>query len=75
MGRIRNDDQGALNLLILRRMAYNLVAHFRGRTQRSEERRATPWKRVMEWLYQALIFATEDVVSGLRPRVEAASEC
>jgi hypothetical protein len=72
---IRNDDQGALNLLILRRMAYNLVAHFRGRTQRSEERRATSWKRVMEWLYQALICATQDVVSGLRPRVEAASEC
>jgi Transposase DDE domain len=71
---IRNDDKGALNLVILRRMAYNLVAQFRGRTQRSEDRRATPWRRVMIGFYQALICATQDVVSGLRPRVEAAGE-
>jgi hypothetical protein len=71
---IRNDDQGALNLVFLRRMAYNLVAQFRGRTQRSDDRTATPWKRVMEWVYQALICATQDVVSGLRPRLEAAGE-
>jgi hypothetical protein len=72
---IRQDDQGALNLLILRRMAYNLVALFRGRTQRSEERRGDPWKRVMELFHNALISATAEVVSGLRPRVEADCEC
>jgi hypothetical protein len=71
---IRNDDQGALNLVFLRRMAYNLVAQLRGRTQRSDDRTATPCKRVMEWVYQALICATQDVVSGLRPRLEAAGE-
>lgn len=72
---IRQDDQGALNLLILRRMAYNLLALFRGRTQRSEERRGAPWKRVMELFHDSLISATADVVSGLRPRVEAVCEC
>jgi hypothetical protein len=72
---IHNDDQGALNLLILRRMAYNLVALFRGRTQRSEERRGTPWKRMMDLFHNALISATTEAISGLRPRREAASEC
>jgi hypothetical protein len=72
---ILNDDQGALNLLILRRIAFNLVARFRGRTLRSEENRDTPWKRVMEWFHDTLISATAEVVSGLRPRPEAVCEC
>lgn len=72
---IRDDDQGALNLLILRRIAYNLVALFRGRTLRSEENRDTPWKRVMEWFHDGMISATDDVVSGLRPRPESGCEC
>jgi hypothetical protein len=71
---IVNDDQGALNLLILRRIAYNMLALFRGVTLRSEERRATPWRDLMRWLYNALISATAEQVASLRPRqVDAAA--
>jgi hypothetical protein len=70
---IINDDQGALNLVILRRIAYNMVVLFRGVTQRSEERRATPWGDVLRWVYNALISATAEQVASLRPRPEAAA--
>lgn len=65
---ITGHDRGALNVMILRRIAYNLVALFRGVTQRSEERRATPWATVLGWFYQVLIAATEQQIAGLRPR-------
>jgi hypothetical protein len=61
-------------VLRVRRQRWDGRGH-RGRTQRSEERRGTGWKRVMEWIHDALISSTAEVVSGLRPRVEADCEC
>lgn len=69
---ITDHDRGALNVMILRRIAYYLLALFRGVTQRSEEGRTTPWARVLDWFYQILIAATEQQTAGLRPRAATA---
>lgn len=65
--------QGSLNVLLLRRIAFNLLALFRGVTQRSDEKRATPWATLFENLYITLVSATAEVIEGLRPRVAATS--
>ena len=43
---------------VLRRIAYNMLALFRSVTQRSEDRRQTPWRDLLRWVYNALIAAT-----------------
>lgn len=48
---ITGDAQGALNVLILRRLAYTLMTLFRTVTQRSEEHRQTPWKQLLDGVY------------------------
>jgi hypothetical protein len=65
---IEADPQGMLVLMLLRRIAYNLLALFRGVTQRSEEKRQTPWRDVLRWFYNTLIAATDAHLEGLRPR-------
>jgi hypothetical protein len=65
---IKKDPQGMLVLMLLRRVAYNMLALFRSVTQRSEERRATPWKDILRWVYQALFSATAEDSAGLRTR-------
>lgn len=62
---------GALAALILRRVAYNILALTRSVTLRSEESRAMPFRDLMRQLYHALIAATDQTVEGLRPRVAA----
>ena len=70
---IENDPQGTLVVMLLRRMAYNLMALFRGVSQRAEERRQTPWKDVMRWLYNALISVDELQICTLRQRPQIAN--
>ena len=65
---IEADPQGMVVVMLLRRLAYNILALFRGVTQRSDERRLTPWKDIVRWFYNALIAATEADVAALRPR-------
>lgn len=65
--------QGALNVMLLRRIAYNLLALFRGVTQRSPEKRGTPWATLFEDLFIALVSATREIIDALRPRVSIAS--
>ena len=60
--------QGALVVMLLRRIAYNLLALFRSVTQRSEENRQMPWKDLMRWVYNTLIAATASDLDGLRCR-------
>jgi hypothetical protein len=55
-------------VLLLRRLAYNLLALYRSVTQRSQERRQTPWKTVMRWVYNMLIAAQPSDLEGLRVR-------
>jgi hypothetical protein len=63
--------QGAVVMMLLRRIAYNMLALFRSVTQRSEEKRQTPWKDVLRWVQSTLIAATEHDCEGLRQRAES----
>lgn len=65
---IEADPKGALAVVLLRRIAYTLLGLFRSVTQRSEERRKTPWKDLMQDLYVALVSATAEQLTGLRCR-------
>jgi hypothetical protein len=65
---IEADPKGMVVVMLLRRLAYNLLALFRGVTQRSEDRRATPWRDVVRWFYNTIIAATEADLSQLRAR-------
>ncbi|MBI4702687.1 MAG: ISAs1 family transposase [Deltaproteobacteria bacterium] len=65
---IESEPRAALNVLVLRRLAYDLLTLFRSVTQRSEQRRATPWRTLMHWIDRALREATEQDVCGLRAR-------
>ncbi|RMH45870.1 MAG: ISAs1 family transposase [Alphaproteobacteria bacterium] len=59
--------QGVVVLMLLRRIAYNMLALFRCVTQRSHERRKTPWKTLLRWVYNTLIAASADDIAGLSP--------
>jgi len=63
-----NGPRGAVVMMLLRRMAYNMLALFRSVTQRSEERHLTPWKDMMRWVWSAFIAATDKDLQGLRAR-------
>jgi hypothetical protein len=65
---IEKSPQGMVVVMLLRRIAYNMLALFRAVTQRSEERRRTPWRDILRWLYHAVIAATTADVEGLRAR-------
>jgi len=65
---ITGDPQGALVVLLLRRIAYTLLTLFRSVTQRSDEKRAIPWKRLLRWVFTTLVAAQPADLEGLRPR-------
>jgi len=65
---IVNDPKGSVVVLLLRRIAYNMLALFREATQRSEDKRGTPWKTLLRWMHSALIALTELDLAGLRER-------
>jgi predicted transposase YbfD/YdcC len=62
---------GALAALLLRRVAYNILALTRSVTLRSEDNRCRPFAELMRALYNTLIAATDESVAALRPRVAA----
>ena len=51
---------------ILRRIAYTLLALFRSVTQRSEENRTMPWRRLIGHIKNTLVAATAEQLQGLR---------
>lgn len=63
--------QAVVNVMLLRRLAYNLLALFRSVTQRGELQRQTPYKVLMRWIYNTLIAAQASHTAGLRPRLRA----
>jgi len=65
---IEAHPRGAVVIALLRRVAYNLLTLFRSVTQRSEQKRGTPWKAIMHWLRMALLMAASADLNGLRPR-------
>jgi hypothetical protein len=65
---ILKDPRGALNVMLLRRIAYNMMTLFRSVTQRSDVKRQMPWKDIIRAMYNALISCQESDVFGLRVR-------
>ncbi|HUU00704.1 MAG TPA: ISAs1 family transposase [Myxococcota bacterium] len=65
---IKNEPQGTLVVMLLRRMAFNMLALFRSVTQRSEERRRTPWRDIMRWMHNAVIGIQGHEIASLRAR-------
>lgn len=63
---IEAHPRAALVVAILRRIAYTLLTLFRSVTQRSEERRQVPWKRLMRDVLFALVTTTRQQLEGLR---------
>jgi len=57
-----------VNVLLLRRLAYNMAALFRSVTQRGEENRLTPWRDILRWFYNTLIGADDEDLRGIRAR-------
>lgn len=68
---ITGDPKGALAVLILRRIAYSMLALFRSVTLRSEDNKKTPWRDLMRGIYNTLIAATPRDIDALRSRVES----
>lgn len=68
---ITHSAKGMLVVLLLRRLAFNLLSIFRTSTLRSEEKRRTPWKTLFRWVMRALEQATEQHLEGLRIRNDA----
>ena len=65
---IEADGNGMLAVLLLRRIAYTLLALFRSVTLRSDESRATRWKDLLAWVRDALIAAAPEHTMSLRVR-------
>lgn len=62
---IEYSPNGALSMMLLRRIALTLLALFRSVTQRSEERRQTPWRDLLRVVYQALLLGPADAKADL----------
>lgn len=65
---IEADANGMLAVLVLRRIAYTILALYRSVTLRSDEGRATRWRDLMRSIYDALIAATVEQTTNLRRR-------
>jgi hypothetical protein len=53
-------------VMVLRRIAYTLLALWRGVTLRSDEQRTRPWRAVMREVLLASLTATAEHLGGLR---------
>jgi hypothetical protein len=65
---IEANANGMLVVLVLRRIAYTLLALFRSVTLRSDENRATRWKALLAWVRDALVAAAPEHTMNLRVR-------
>jgi hypothetical protein len=65
---IEADAHGMLAVLVLRRIAYTVLALFRSVTQRSDDQRGIRWKALLAWVRDALIAAGPEHMTDLRIR-------
>jgi hypothetical protein len=65
---IEASPRAAYAVAVLRRIAYTLLALFRSVTQRSEARRAVPWKHLLEDIRLTLVTLASEHVANLRRR-------
>jgi protein tyrosine/serine phosphatase len=56
--------------MILRRIGYTRLTLFRSVTQRSDSRRAEPWRVLFERMRDALLLATDELLDGLRRELD-----
>jgi hypothetical protein len=65
---IESNPRAAYALVVLRRTAYTLLALFRSITQRSELRRAVPWKHLLQDIFLTLVTLSDEHLLHLRRR-------
>ncbi len=65
---ITADAQGALAVMLLRRAAYTILTLYRSVTQRSDDNRLRPFRKLMEWLKDAVKWPNAEDLDGLRSR-------
>jgi len=65
---ITSDANGALVVMLLRRLVYTLMTLYKSVTLRSEEHREMTWRELMEQIRDTLEWARDDILRGLRPR-------
>ena len=65
---IEADANGMLAVLLLRRMAYTLLALYRAVTLRAAGQRAMRWKALLAWVRDALVAAAPEHTMNLRVR-------
>ena len=65
---IEADANGMLAVLLLRRIAYTMLALFRSVTLRSEESHGMRWKDLLVWVRDALVAAAPEHAMNLRVR-------
>lgn len=70
---IEADPHGMLAVLLLRRIAYTLLALHRARTLRSDDHRAMRWLVLLRWVRDALVALAAEHLENLRPREIAAA--
>ena len=66
------DSQGTLAVMLLRRIAYNILTLFRAVTLRSSANRLARWRDICRWFYNAIIGSNDEQLAGLRQRRLAA---
>jgi len=65
---IESEPRSALVVAVLRRLVYTMLSLFRSVTQRSDERRAIPWRQLLCDIRDSLLILTEGHLEGLRRR-------
>jgi hypothetical protein len=70
---IEADANGMLAVLVLRRIAYTLLALFRATTLRSDEHRTMRWKALLAWVRDALVAVAPEHTMNLRVREVSAA--
>lgn len=63
---ILENPRATVVVAVLRRVAYTLLTLFRSVTQRSDERRQVPWKKLISSVFRTLIGSDQSTLAGLR---------
>lgn len=63
---ILDNPRATVVAAMLRRIAYTLLTLFRSVTQRSDERRHTPWKKLINSVFRTLMGSDQTTLAGLR---------
>jgi hypothetical protein len=71
---IEGSPQGALNVLVLRRIALTILALYRSVHLRANGRRDCPWRQLLGWLLMSLLQLTEkEADAALAPNARSAA--